>query len=52
MTSVDLYAMNSADWAYEYSSMLRLERPDDSYPSLCPFYLLDHPEHTVLVDTV
>lgn len=51
MADIDLYAMNSADWAYEYSSMLRLERPGESYPSLCPFYLLDHPEGTVLVDT-
>lgn len=51
MARLELYALNSADWAYEYSSMLRLERPGESYPSLCPFYLLDHPEATVLVDT-
>ncbi|MFC7165237.1 N-acyl homoserine lactonase family protein [Halospeciosus flavus] len=49
--SVELYAFNSGDWEYEYSSMMRLQRPGDSYPSLCPFYLIDHPEATVLVDT-
>lgn len=51
MAAVDLYAMNTGDWRYEYSSMLRTERPGDTYPSLCPCYLLDHPEGTVLVDT-
>lgn len=49
--AVELYAFNSGDWDYEYSSMMRLQHPGSSYPSLCPFYLVDHPEATVLVDT-
>lgn len=51
MARLELYALNSADWDYEYSSMMRLQNPGESYPSLTPFYLIDHPEGTVLVDT-
>ncbi|WP_435128685.1 N-acyl homoserine lactonase family protein [Halobaculum sp. D14] len=51
MAGPALYAMNAADWEYEYSSMMRLERPGETYPSLTPFYLVDHPDGTVLVDT-
>lgn len=47
----ELYAFNTGDWAYEYSSMLRLQNPGERYPSLCPCYLVDHPEGLVLVDT-
>lgn len=51
MTATELFAFNSGDWDYEYSSMMRLQNPGESYPSLCPFYLVEHPEGTVLVDT-
>lgn len=51
MARLKLYALNSADWDYEYSSMMRLQNPGESYPSLTPFYRIDHPEGTVLVDT-
>jgi N-acyl homoserine lactone hydrolase len=51
MARPELYTLNSADWDYEYSSMMRLQNPGESYPSLTPFYLIDHPEGTVLVDT-
>ena len=51
MAEIELYAMNTADWEYEYSAMMRLERPGETYPSLAPFYLIDHPEGVVLFDT-
>lgn len=51
MTKPELYAMNSADWEYEYSAMMRNQKPGETYPSLTPFYLVDHPEGTVLIDT-
>jgi glyoxylase-like metal-dependent hydrolase (beta-lactamase superfamily II) len=51
MADIELYAMNSADWEYEYSAMMRLQRPGETYPSLTPFYLIDHPEGVVLFDT-
>lgn len=50
MADPELYAVNTGDWDYEYSAMLRLERPGESYPSLCPCYLLEHPGGLVLVD--
>lgn len=51
MAGPTLYAMNSADWNYEYSAMIRMQRPGDTYPSLTPFYLVEHPDGTVLIDT-
>lgn len=51
MAAIELYAMNTADWEYEYSAMMRLERPGETYPSLAPFYLIDHSEGVVLFDT-
>lgn len=51
MARPQLYTFNSADWEYEYSAMMRNQKPGETYPSLTPFYLIDHPEGTVLVDT-
>jgi N-acyl homoserine lactone hydrolase len=51
MTQPELYAMNSADWEYEYSAMMRNQKPGETYPSLTPFYLIDHPGGIVLIDT-
>ncbi|PSP76004.1 MBL fold metallo-hydrolase [Halobacteriales archaeon QS_3_64_16] len=51
MAEIELFAMNTADWEYEYSAMMRLQRPGETYPSLTPFYLIDHPEGVVLFDT-
>ena len=30
MAEIELYAMNTADWEYEYSAMMRLERPGET----------------------
>ena len=51
MARPELYALNSADWEYEYSAMMRNQKPGETYPSLTPFYVIDHPDGTVLVDT-
>lgn len=51
MVRLELYAMNAADWEYEYSAMMRQQNPGEKYPSLTPFYLVEHPEGTVLIDT-
>ncbi|GAA0277240.1 N-acyl homoserine lactonase family protein [Halobacterium noricense] len=51
MPASKLYAFDTADWDYEYSSMVRGEQPGETYASPCPCYLVDHPEGTVLVDT-
>ncbi len=50
MAGPTLYAMNGADWDYEYSAMMRMQQPGETYPSLTPFYLIDHPEGVVLID--
>ncbi|WP_233738150.1 MBL fold metallo-hydrolase [Halocatena pleomorpha] len=31
--------------------MMRNQQSDETYPSLTPFYLIDHPDGTVLIDT-
>ena len=51
MAQPELYALNAADWDYEYSAMMRNQKPGETYPSLTPFYVIDHPEGTVLIDT-
>lgn len=51
MPDTKLYTLNTADWNYEWSSMVRLQNPGETYRSPCPCYLVDHPEATVLVDT-
>lgn len=51
MARSELYTFNGADWEYEYSAMMRNQQPGETYPSLTPFYLIDHPEGTVLIDT-
>lgn len=51
MSEPKLYTLNTADWDYEWSSMVRLQHPGETYRSPCPCYLVDHPEATVLVDT-
>lgn len=51
MAQTELYALNAVDWEYEYSAMMRNQNPGETYPSLTPFYLIDHSEGTVLIDT-
>ena len=51
MARPELYALNAADWDYEYSAMMRNQKPGETYPSLTPFYVVDHPKGTVLIDT-
>lgn len=50
-TATGLYRFNSADWTLDYSMMVQLQRPGEPYEVACPFYLVEHPEGTVLFDT-
>lgn len=50
-TANALYAFNTADWALDNSFMVQLTGPGEAYDAVCPFYLVDHPEGLVVVDT-
>jgi len=51
MSVSDIHAFNTADWALDNSFMVQLQDPGEPYTATCPFYLLDHPEGVVVVDT-
>ncbi len=44
MARPELYALNAADWDYEYSAMMRNQKLGETYPSLTPFYVIDIPK--------
>lgn len=50
-TATELYEFNTADWALDNSFMEQLTDPGESYTAVCPFYLVDHPEGTAVIDT-
>lgn len=50
-TANEVHAFNTADWALDNSFMVQLTEPGEAYPAVCPFYLVDHPEGVVVVDT-
>jgi Metallo-beta-lactamase superfamily. len=49
--ATELYEFNTANWALDNSFMEQLTNPGESYPVVCPFYLVDHPQGTAVVDT-
>lgn len=46
-----VHEFNTADWDLDNSFLVQLTDPGESYTVVCPFYLVDHPEGTVVVDT-
>jgi len=50
-TATGVYRFNSADWTLDYSMMVQMQRPGEPYAGPCPFFLVEHPEGTVLFDT-
>ena len=50
-TANEVHAFNTADWALDNSFMVQLTDPGEAYTAVCPFYLIDHPEGLVVVDT-
>ncbi|MFB6170329.1 MAG: N-acyl homoserine lactonase family protein [Haloarculaceae archaeon] len=42
---------NTANWALDNSFLVQLTDPGEPYEAVCPFYLVDHPEGVVVIDT-
>lgn len=52
MTTANVaHEFNTADWALDNSFLVQLTDPGEAYTAVCPFYLVDHPEGLVVVDT-
>lgn len=51
MTATEVRAFNTADWAMDQSFLMQLQQPGEAYTATVPFYLVEHPAATVLVDT-
>lgn len=51
MASTKLYACNVADWDIDYSLLVQFQNIGENYTFKTPFYLIDHPEGVVMVDT-
>jgi glyoxylase-like metal-dependent hydrolase (beta-lactamase superfamily II) len=47
----ELYEFNTANWDLDNSFLVQLTDPGEAYTAVCPFYLVDHPEGLVVVDT-
>ncbi|MFB6202377.1 MAG: N-acyl homoserine lactonase family protein [Halorhabdus sp.] len=50
-TANGVYRFNTGDWTLDYSMMVQMQQPGETYDVACPFYLVEHPEGTVLFDT-
>jgi glyoxylase-like metal-dependent hydrolase (beta-lactamase superfamily II) len=50
-TVTELQEFNTAHWALDNSFMEQLTDPGESYTAVCPFYVVDHPEGTAVIDT-
>ncbi|MFB6206481.1 MAG: N-acyl homoserine lactonase family protein [Haloglomus sp.] len=46
-----VHEFNTATWTLDNSFLVQLTDPGGSYDAVCPFYLVDHPEGTVVIDT-
>lgn len=46
-----LYSLNTADWTFDTSMLLRMQNPGEPYTVACPAWLIDHPEGLVMFDT-
>lgn len=51
MPATELHAFNTADWSMDNSFLMQLQDPGEPYEATCPFYLVEHPEGLVVVDT-
>jgi glyoxylase-like metal-dependent hydrolase (beta-lactamase superfamily II) len=51
MPANSIHAFNTATWSLDNSFLVQLTDPGEAYDAVCPFYLIDHPEGVVLVDT-
>ncbi|MFB6119017.1 N-acyl homoserine lactonase family protein [Halosegnis sp.] len=51
MPAPDVQAFNTANWSLDNSFLVQLQDPGEPYEAACPFYVIDHPEGTVVVDT-
>lgn len=51
MPAEAIHAFNTADWSLDNSFLVQLQDPGEAYEVTCPFYVIDHPEGTVAVDT-
>lgn len=52
MTTANVvHGFDTARWALDNSFMVQLTDPGDPYEAACPFYLVEHPEGLVVVDT-
>jgi N-acyl homoserine lactone hydrolase len=46
-----VHEFNTATWTLDNSFLVQLTGPGEGYEAVCPFYLIEHPEGTVVVDT-
>lgn len=51
MPATALYARNTGDWTLDRSLLVQTAPAGETRTVPCPFYLIEHPEGTVLVDT-
>lgn len=51
MPATSIQAFNTANWSLDNSFLVQLQDPGEPYEARCPFYVVDHPEGTVVVDT-
>lgn len=51
MPASDVQAFNTANWDLDNSFLVQLQDPGEPYEAACPFYVIDHPEGVVVVDT-
>lgn len=51
MPATGITAFNTANWNLDNSFLVQLQNPGEPYEAGCPFYVIDHPEGTVVVDT-
>lgn len=50
-TATVVHEFDTADWTLDNSFLVQLTDPGETYTIVCPFYLIEHPEGVVLVDT-
>lgn len=50
-TANTVHEFNTANWTLDNSFLVQLTDPGEGYEAVCPFYLVDHPEGLVVVDT-
>ena len=51
MPASNVQAFNTANWNLDNSFLVQLQNPGEAYEAACPFYVIDHQEGVVVVDT-